>query len=89
MRRGDIIGNEPLSVSGLRLVLKCRAAADIEGRVSGHSLRVDSAQSLVGHGATIVEMQIAGRWSSPQMPGHYARAQLAGQGAVLRLRYGA
>ena len=89
VRRGDVPGNHPLTVSGLRLVLKRRAAADIEGRVSGHSLRVGSAQSLVAHGATIVEMQIDGRWSSPQMPGHYARAQLAGQGAVARLRYGA
>ena len=67
---------------------RAAAAADIEGRVSGHSLRVGSAQSLVAHGATIVEIQIDGRWSSPQMPGHYARAQLAGQGAVARLRYG-
>ena len=90
VRRGDVLGNHPLTVSGLRLVLKRRAAAaDIEGRVSGHSLRVGSAQSLVAHGATIVEMQIDGRWSSPQMPGHYARAQLAGRGAVARLRYGA
>ena len=79
-----------LNVSGLRLVLKRRAAAaGIEGRVSGHSLRVGSAQSLAGRGATLVEMQIDGRWSSPQMPGHYARAQLAGQGAVDRLQYGA
>ena len=90
VRRGDVCGNQPLSVSGLRLMLKRRAAAaDIEGRVSGHSLRVGSAQSLVANGATIVEMQIDGRWSSPQMPGHYARAQLAGRGAVARLRYGA
>ena len=90
VRRGEVPGKHPLTVSGLRLVLKRRAdAADIEGRVSGHSLRVGSAQSLVAHGATIIEMQIDGRWSSPQMPGHYARAQLAGQGAVARLRYGA
>ena len=90
VRRGDVCGNQPLSVSGLRLMLKRRAAAaDIEGRVSGHSLRVGSAQSLVANGATSVEMQVDGRWSSPQMPGHYARAQLAGRGAVARLRYGA
>ena len=89
VRRGNVVGNQALSVSGLRLVLKRRAAAaDIEGRVSGHSLRVGSAQSLVEHGATVVEMQIDGRWSSPQMPGHYARSQLAGRGAVARLRYG-
>ena len=90
VRRGDIIGNQPLSVSGLRLVLKRRAAAaNIEGRVSGHSLRIGTAQSLAGRGASVIEMQVGGRWSSPQMPGHYARAQLAGKGAVARLRYGA
>ena len=90
VRRGNVPGTQPLSVSGLRLMLKRRAAdAGIEGRVSGHSLRVGAAQSLVAHGATIVEIQIDGRWSSPQMPGHYARAQLAGRGAVARLRYGA
>ena len=89
VRRGGVLGNQPLSVSGLRLVLRRRgAAADIEGRVSGHSLRVGSAQSLVAHGASIVEMQTEGRWKSPQMPAHYARSQLAGRGAVARLRYG-
>ncbi len=90
VRRGEIIGNQPLSVSGLRLMLKRRAtAAGIEGRVSGHSLRIGTAQSLAGRGASVIEMQVGGRWSSPQMPGHYARAQLAGKGAVARLRYGA
>ena len=32
------------------------------GRVSGHSLRVGSAQSLATAGASLVEMQVAGRW---------------------------
>ena len=26
----------------------------------------------------------AGRWASPDMPAHYARSELAGQGAVAR-----
>ena len=64
------------------------AAAGIEGRVSGHSLRVGGAQSLAAGGASIVEMQTAGRWQSPAMPGHYARGQLAARGAVARVRYG-
>ena len=51
------------------------AAVGIEGRVSGHSLRVGGAQSLAAGGASIVEMQTAGRWQSPAMPGHYARGQ--------------
>ena len=45
--------------------------AGVEGRVSGHSLRVGGAlQSLAAAGASIVEMQTAGRWQqSPSMPG--------------------
>ncbi len=64
------------------------AAAGVEGRVSGHSLRVGAAQSLAGAGASLVEMQTVGRWKAPTMPARYARAQLAGRGAVARLRYG-
>ena len=56
--------------------------------LSGHSLRVGGAQSLAAGGASIVEMQTAGRWQSPAMPGHYARGQLAARGAVARVRYG-
>ena len=54
----------------------------------GHSLRVGSAQSLATAGASLVEMQVAGRWQSPNMPGYYAQGQLARQGAVAKLRYG-
>ena len=39
-------------------------------------------------GPRFVEMQTAGRWQSPAMPGHYARGQLAARGAVARVRYG-
>ena len=51
-------------------------------------VRVGGAQSLAAGGASIVEMQTAGRWQSPTMPGHYARGQLAARGAVARVRYG-
>ena len=44
--------------------------------MSGHSLRVGSAQSLAAAGASVVEMQQAGRWKSPSMPGQYARKQM-------------
>ena len=60
----------------------------MDGRVSGHSLRVGSAQSLANAGASLVEMQVAGRWRSPVMPALYAQGQLPKQGAVARLRYG-
>ena len=77
-----------LSARSLRTIIAKRSkAAGVLGRVSGHSLRVGSAQSLAAAGASVVEMQQAGRWKSPAMPGQYARKQMARRGAVARLRY--
>lgn len=73
----------------IRRVIEDRSrAAGVEGRVSGHSLREGNAQSLTTAGATLVEIQVAGRWQSQGMPGHYAQGQLAQHGAVARLRHG-
>ncbi len=78
-----------LSVDGARHAIKRRAEeAGFEGFISGHSLRVGSAISLAQAGASVVEMQVAGRWKSPQMPAHYARAELANRGAIARFKYG-
>ena len=55
-----------LSTVSIRAIIQRRAAeAGVEGRVSGHSLRVGGAQSLAAAGASIIEMQTAGRWQSP------------------------
>ena len=70
------------------IIIRWGKAAGVDGRVSGHSLRVGGAQSLASAGASLVEMQLAGRWESPVMPGRYAQGQIAKQGAVARLRYG-
>lgn len=89
VRRGDVVvKGSRLDNSSVRRIIasRCGVVAG-EGRVSGHSLRVGSAQSLASAGASLVEMQTAGRWSSPSMPGRYARGQLAARGAVARLRY--
>ena len=89
VRRGNVLGPGRLSVRAIRTLIARRAAeAGVEGRVSGHSLRVGAAQSLAAAGATVVEMQVAGRWQSPTMPGRYARGELAARGAVARFRYG-
>ena len=92
VRRGGHVEGDSgrrLSVNAIRRIIRSRAAAvGIVGRVSGHSLRVGGAQSLAAGGASLVEMQTAGRWQSPAMPGHYARGQLAARGAVARVRYG-
>ena len=85
---GGTVGDAPLSTVSVRNIIKRRCAdSGLEGAVSGHSLRVGGAQSLAAGGASIAEMQTAGQWTSPQMPGHYARGQLAARGAVARIRY--
>ena len=71
-----------------RIIARWGSAAGAQGRVSGHSLRVGGAQSLANAGASLAEMQAAGRWSSPVMPGRYAQGEPRDQGAVERLRYG-
>ena len=89
VRRGGVIGGARLSTQAVRQIIKRRAGeAGLQGSFSGHSLRVGSAQSLAAGGASLVEMQTAGRWQSPAMPGHYARGEFAARGAVARLRYG-
>ncbi len=86
--KGERVGDGALTPRSVRRIIKARAeAAGLEGRVSGHSLRVGTAQSLAARGATVIEKQLAGRWQSPATPGHYARAELAGRGAVARLLY--
>lgn len=91
VRRNNVIGANHMSAFALRTIIAKRsAAAGVEGRVSGHSLRVGGAQSLAAAGASVVAMQLAGRWVSVRMPAHYARGQLAlaARGAVAKLRYG-
>jgi len=85
--KGGRVGGR-LSDRSLRRIIQARArVAGIEGRVSGHSLRVGSAQSLAAAEASLVEMQREGRWKSPEMPGLYTRNQAARRGATARLRY--
>ena len=87
IRRGDHIQPTRLHPHSARRIIKKRAAdAGVEGFISGHSLRVGSAVSLAQAGATVVDMQVAGRWKSSQMPAHYARAEMAERGAIARYK---
>ena len=89
IRRGDHIQPTRLHPHSARRIIKRRAAdAGVEGFISGHSLRVGSAVSLAQAGATVVDMQVAGRWRSSQMPAHYAKAELAERGAIARFKDG-
>ena len=52
--------------------------------MSGHSLRVGSAQSLVARGASTAELMQAGRWTDERTATRYAAKELAANGAVAR-----
>ena len=89
IRRGGHVQSDRLTtVSARRIIQKRARAAGVEGFISGHSLRVGSAVSLAQAGATVVDMQVAGRWKSSQMPAHYAKAELAELGAIARFKDG-
>ena len=89
IRRGGHVQSDRLTtVSARRIIQKRAAHAGVEGFISGHSLRVGSAVSLAQAGATVVDMQVAGRWKSSQMPAHYAKAELAERGAIARFKDG-
>lgn len=95
IRRGDHPqAGQRVTARAIQGIVKARTAqaqADIAAdpnRVSGHSLRVGTAQTLAAAGGGAVEIQNAGRWKSDRMPASYTRNQRAGQGAVARLIYG-
>lgn len=77
-----------MTVSARRIIQKRARAAGVEGFISGHSIRVGSAISLAQAGATIVDMQVARRWKSAEMPAHYAKTELAERGAIARFKDG-
>jgi len=90
-RGGQVhVSGAGLAANSIRAIVKRRAAAaGVTGRISGHSLRVGSAQSIVRAGGSTAELMQAGRWRDARTATGYARAELAGRGAVARLRYGA
>lgn len=88
-KRGPQPTEQRLTARSARDIIKKRAQdAGVNGFISGHSLRVGGAVSLSHAGASITEMQEAGRWESQNMPGHYARVKEAEKSAVARYRYG-
>ncbi|MXX59155.1 MAG: tyrosine-type recombinase/integrase [Rhodothermaceae bacterium] len=101
IRRGGSIQPTPLTRQSVRRLViahskrylpKLFPDGDSEGedlgpRVSSHSFRIGSAQSLAHRGATLPQLQTAGRWKSPFMPALYCRNEAAGSGVIARLRY--
>ncbi len=88
-RSGAVSGPAPLLPEAVRAIIRKRArAAGLDGRVSGHSLRVGTAQDLVCAGADLPALMQAGRWSDAATAAGYASGELASRGAVARFLYG-
>ena len=86
-RRGGHITQQRLSSRSARVQISYWAHdAGVKGIISGHSLRIGSAVSLARAGASLVEMQVAGRWKESRMPAHYAKAELAERSAIARFK---
>lgn len=90
-RKGDKpVPGQRITVNAARGIIKKAAKqAGIEGRVSGHSLRIGSTVDLVRHGAQTPEIEQAGRWKNgSKMVQTYARHEFAGRNAIARYRDG-
>ena len=68
-----------------RIIQRLAVRAGLYGDFSGHSPRVGMTQDLARLGSTLVEIQHAGRWKDPGMPGYYSRALSGGHSAVAKL----
>lgn len=89
VNKADVVDEGGLSARRMRDIIKRRAAdAGIEGRVSGHSFRIGTAQSLRRAGADDTELMEAGRWKRVETMARYVRTQDAASGPVARHRYG-
>ena len=78
-----------MSPSAIRYAISKRLKAiGMEGRLAGHSLRRGAAASLVLAGASIPEIQEAGRWKDPRLVHRYVAGELAEHGVVAKYRYG-
>ena len=89
-KAGRTAADGRLSARSMRDIVKRWAeAAGIDGRVSGHSLRIGAAQSLRAAAASLAELMAAGRWTRVDTVTRYTREEDAATGAVARLRYGA
>jgi len=68
-----------------RIWKRISARAGITENITPHSGRVGGAVSLAEDGASLPELQLAGGWSSPDMPGHYTKQASVKRGGMARL----
>ena len=89
-RGGTVRVAQRMTTRSARKIIQKRArAVGIEGRISGHSLRIGTAQELVRAGVDLPGLMQAGRWRCATTAAGYVARELAARGAVARLRYGA
>jgi site-specific recombinase XerD len=75
-----------LNYSSIYRVWKRMASlAGITENITPHSGRVGGAVSLAEDGATLPELQLAGGWQSPEMPGHYTQQANVKRGGMAKL----
>ena len=77
---GSVFDLSPNQIS--RRIKQAAQSAGLGDGFSGHSPRVGMARDLVRAGIELPSLMVAGRWSTPTMPAHYARNETAGRGAV-------
>ena len=89
VNKANVVDEAGVSARRMRDIIKHRAAdVGIEGRVSGHSFRIGTAQSLRRAGTDDTELMEAGRWKRVETMARYVRTQDAALGPVARHRYG-
>lgn len=68
-----------------RIWKRVASRAEIKENITPHSGRVGGAVSLAENGATLPELQLAGGWQSPEMPGHYTQQANVKRGGMAKL----
>ncbi|BFT30352.1 tyrosine-type recombinase/integrase [Alteromonas sp. D210916BOD_24] len=68
-----------------RLFKRIALRAGIKENITPHSGRVGGAVSLAEDGASLPELQLAGGWQSPEMPGHYTKQANVKRGGMAKL----
>ncbi len=81
---GALFGVSAITVR--RVIKRLALEIGLSDNVSGHSLRVGSAQELMKRGATQAQIEQAGRWRGGSMPAHYAHRIAARQSAMSMFR---
>ena len=79
---GPVFGLKPAGIAAR--IRAAAVAAGLGDGFTGHAARVGMAVDLVGDGAELPAVMVAGRWKSPGMVARYAEGTTAGRGAVAR-----